>query len=93
MNLQPIVLAFALTLCASLAHAEGERNRSSAERAAGRPAQSAGTPFGSDALRANGTRMPGPNAPTRTSSQDSDAQISTENRKLDNAVKSICRGC
>jgi hypothetical protein len=90
MKLQPIVLAFALTLASSLAYAEGQRNGGTAESAASR---STGTPFASDALRANGTRMPGPNAPTRTSSQDSDTTINMENRKLDNAVKSICKGC
>jgi hypothetical protein len=92
MTFQPLVLVFALTLCSSLAHAEG-RSGGPAGSAAGRSAPSAGTPFGSDALRANGTRMPGPNAPTRTSSPDGDAKVNAENRKLDNAVKSICRGC
>jgi hypothetical protein len=55
-------------------------------------AQSSGPP-GGGALRSNGTRMPGPDAPTKTSNQDSDARIEAENRRLDNAVKSICRGC
>jgi hypothetical protein len=92
MKVQPIVLALALTLTASLAYAEGRSSDGSAG-SAGRSAQSAGTPFASDALRANGTRMPGPNTPTRTSSQDGDDKINVENRRLDNAVKSICRGC
>ena len=92
MKVQPIVLAFALTLTSSLAYAEGRGSDGSAG-SAGRSAQSAGTPFASDALRANGTRMPGPNAPTRTSSQDGDDKINVENRRLDNAVKGICRGC
>lgn len=90
MSIQPIMLALALTFCASLAHAEGASRSGSA---AGRSERSAAMPFADDALRANGTRMPGPNAATRTSSQDSDARINTENRRLDNAVKSICRGC
>jgi hypothetical protein len=93
MKLQPIVLTFALTLTSSLAYAESQSGGGSAESAASRSARSAGAPFASDALRANGTRMPGPNAPTRTSSQDADDKINTENRRLDNAVKSICRGC
>ena len=93
MKLQPFVLAFALTLTASLAYAEGRSSDGSAGSAAGRSAQPAGTPFAGDALRANGTRMPGPNTPTRTSSQDGDDKINTENRRLDNAVKNICRGC
>ena len=92
MKLQPFVLAFALTLTASLAYAEGRSSDGSAG-SVGRSARSTGTPFASDALRANGTRMPGPNAPTRTSSQDGDDKINTENRRLDNAVKNICRGC
>jgi hypothetical protein len=45
------------------------------------------------ALRTNGTRMPGNNGPTTTSNRDSDAKIDTENRKLDQTVKSICKGC
>jgi hypothetical protein len=89
MKLQPLVLAFALSLTASLAHAEGR----SSDGSAGSAARSTGTPFASDALRANGTRMPGPNTPTRTSSQDGDDKINTENQRLDNAVKNICRGC
>jgi hypothetical protein len=93
MKLQPVVLAFALFLCVPLAHAEGQSGGRPTESTASRSAPSAGAPFGSDALRANGTRMPGPNAPTRTSSQDSDAKVNAENRRLDNAVKSICRGC
>jgi hypothetical protein len=37
--------------------------------------------------------MPGPNAATTTRNEDSDARIDAENRKLDEKVKSICRGC
>jgi len=54
---------------------------------------SSNVPSGDGALRGNGTRMPGPNAPTTTSNRDSDAKIDTENRKLDQTVKSICKGC
>jgi hypothetical protein len=55
--------------------------------------ESSGARSGNGALRSNGTRMPGPNAPTRTSTQDSDTKIATETRRLNDAVKSICRGC
>jgi hypothetical protein len=37
--------------------------------------------------------MPGPNGPTTTKEQDSDAQIDKENKNLDRMVKSICKGC
>jgi hypothetical protein len=44
-------------------------------------AQSSGLPGG------------GASAPTRTSTDDTDAKIDSENRRLDDRVKSICRGC
>jgi hypothetical protein len=37
--------------------------------------------------------MPGAAGPTTTKEQSSDAQIDAENRKLDQTVKSICKGC
>jgi hypothetical protein len=48
---------------------------------------------GGGGLRSNGTRMPGPDAPTAKADQDSDAKIDAENQKLDRTVKSICKGC
>ena len=56
-------------------------------------AQSAGRPSGNGAVRDNGTTMPGPNKPTATKEQGSDATIDAENRKLDKTVNNICRGC
>jgi hypothetical protein len=63
---------------------------------AARGTNSAGTANSSGAggaLRQNGTRMPGSNSPTTTSTRDSDSKIDAENRKLDQTVKSICKGC
>lgn len=48
---------------------------------------------GGGSLRSNGTRMPGAGEPTVTSQQDSDNLINAENRKLNHALNSICRGC
>jgi hypothetical protein len=44
--------------------------------------------------RQNGTTgMSGNGQATQTTEQPSDAQIDSENRKLDEKVKSICKGC
>jgi hypothetical protein len=48
---------------------------------------------GGGSLRSNGTRMPGAGEPTVTSQEDSDNLINAENRKLNHALNSICRGC
>ena len=48
---------------------------------------------GGGTLRSNGTRMPGANGATTTKEQGSDAVIDAENRKLNHALNSICRGC
>jgi hypothetical protein len=37
--------------------------------------------------------MPGDGGPTTTAEQSSDAVIDAENKKLDHALKSICKGC
>ena len=41
----------------------------------------------------NGTTMPSPSSQTATTDRNSDAAIDAENRKLDRAVGSICKGC
>jgi hypothetical protein len=56
-------------------------------------ARSNDVPAGDGNLRQNGTRMSGNGQPTTTTETNSDAQIDTENRKLEGKVKSICRGC
>jgi hypothetical protein len=48
---------------------------------------------GGGSLRSNGKRMPGANTPTTTSEQSTDDVINAENRRLDHALNSICRGC
>lgn len=48
---------------------------------------------GGGTLRSNGTRMPGRGGPTTTKEQSSDGMIDAENRKLNHALNSICRGC
>ncbi len=48
---------------------------------------------GGGTLRSNGTRIPGPNAPTTRSERDTDAQFRAENERLSHALNSICRGC
>lgn len=50
-------------------------------------------PGGGGSVRSNGTRMSGATGPTTTKEGTSDAQIDAENRKLDHALKSICKGC
>jgi hypothetical protein len=52
-----------------------------------------GSPTADGALRSNGTTMPGSSRQTATTDRDSDATIDAENRKLDRAVGSICKGC
>jgi hypothetical protein len=37
--------------------------------------------------------MPGRGGPTTTKEQSSDGMIDAENRKLNHALNSICRGC
>jgi hypothetical protein len=48
---------------------------------------------GGGSLRSNGTRMPGGSGATTTKEQSSDAMIDAENKKLDRALNTICRGC
>jgi hypothetical protein len=52
-----------------------------------------GSPAADGALRSNGTTMPGSSRQTATTDRNSDATIDAENRKLDRAVGSICKGC
>ena len=52
-----------------------------------------GTAQSSGSLRSNGTTMTGNGRPTRTRTEDLDAQLNAENSKLDSKVKSICKGC
>jgi hypothetical protein len=71
----------------------GSRNTQNAGRDNRGAQSSSDVPAGDGALRTNGTRMPGHNGSTTTSNRDSDARIDAENRKLDQTVKSICKGC
>jgi len=67
-----------------------------AERPPPRGTSSSGTASssgGGRTVRSNGTTMPGPDSASTTDSKDSDAKIDAENKKLDQMVKSICRGC
>jgi hypothetical protein len=73
--------------------ASGSRNTQNAGRDNHAAQSSSDVPAGDGALRTNGTSMPGHNGPTTTSNRDSDARIDAENRKLDQTVKSICKGC
>lgn len=88
MSRSSIVLALAIAL-PSVAFAAGGDGGSGG----GGAAASTGSPSTDSALRGNGTTMPGPDRPTVTKEQDSDAKIDEENRKLDRTVSSICKGC
>ncbi len=88
MSRSSIVLALAIAL-PSVAFAAGGDGGSGG----GGAAASTGSPSTDSALRGNGTTMPGPDRPTVTTEQDSDAKIDEENRKLDRTVSSICKGC
>jgi hypothetical protein len=57
-------------------------------------ARSSDVPASGGVPRQNGTTgMSGNGQATQTTEQPSDAQIDSENRKLDAKVKSICKGC
>lgn len=56
-------------------------------------AATSGSPSADNALRTNGTTMPGPNKPTVTQEQGSESKIDQQNQKADQAVSNICRGC
>ncbi|HVX78321.1 MAG TPA: hypothetical protein VHB49_19490 [Bradyrhizobium sp.] len=89
MSRSSIVLALAIAL-PSVAFAAGGGGGGSG---GGGAAASTGSPSTDSALRGNGTTMPGPDRPTVTKEQDSDAKIDEENRKLDRTVSGICKGC
>jgi hypothetical protein len=57
-------------------------------------ARSSDIPASGGVPQQNGTTgMSGNGQATQTTEQPSDAQIDSENRKLDEKVKSICKGC
>jgi hypothetical protein len=82
-----ITITLVAAVAGTAARAEGN------SRDGGAAARSESAASANEALRANGTRMPGPARPTVTHTQSTDTQIEAENRKLERKVRSICRGC